>query len=82
MKKSEFRTFVKEVIKEVINEMDDTENMDDPNYGNPTPVSSKTDKAWRGKMRWREKNIEGDPELQAKLAAKKAADARSDPRDK
>jgi len=87
MKRDEFRTFVKEVIKEVMNEMNEEDApatddvpMDDPKYGNPKPVSSKTDKAWRGKMRWREKNIENDPNLQAKLAAKRDAERGIDPR--
>lgn len=77
MKRDEFRTMVKEIIKEVVTEMDNGSAEDD---GNPTPVSGKTDKAWRGKMRWKEKNIDKDADLQAKLAASRAADSRSDPR--
>lgn len=107
MKKQEFKKMVKEIIKEVISEMevpdeqtpgeetpmddmpptemsaDDAVNAlseptggeDDVDFGTPTSAS---DKRWRGKMRWREKNIEQDPVLQAKLAASRAADDRSD----
>ena len=77
MKRDEFKQMVKEIIREVVTEMDNGSVEDD---GNPTPVSGKTDKAWRGKMRWKEKNIDQDPDLKAKLAASRAADSRSDPR--
>jgi hypothetical protein len=71
MKKEEFRKLVKEIIKEVMTESDEPETNDADApvdmTGVPSPTS-KTDKAWRGKMRTLDK-IKAEPDFKKKLGA-------------
>jgi len=71
MKRDQFRSMVKEIIKEVISEMDDPdEPIDDrdtlPDTSNLPPMTAKSDKKWRGKMRTLDK-IHDEPEFKQKL---------------
>jgi hypothetical protein len=69
MKKNEFRIMVKEIIKEVITEMDfpGEDEADKPADMTDIPQpTNKTDKPWRGKMRTLAK-IKDEPGFQSKL---------------
>lgn len=77
MKREQFRTLVKEIIEEVINEIetgdDDADSpVDLTGVRSPT---GKTDKRWRGKMRTLDK-IKAEPDFQDKL--KKVQQKRGD----
>jgi hypothetical protein len=71
MKKEQFRTLVKEIIMEVIEDMHEIDSGGDENdapvdlTGVRSPTS-KTDKRWRGKMRTLDK-IKSEPDFQDKL---------------
>ncbi len=70
MKKEQFRTLVKEIIMEVIEDMNEIDAGEDEN-DKPVDMTgvkptSKTDKRWRGKMRTLDK-IKNEPDFQSKL---------------
>lgn len=68
MKREQFRTLVKEIIEEVINEIEtgDDENDKPVDMTGVKSPTSKTDKRWRGKMRSLDK-IKAEPDFQDKL---------------
>jgi hypothetical protein len=71
MMKEDFKRFVKEIIKEVVSEMNESlpgeEEADQPvdmtGVASPT---GKTDKRWRGKMRSLDK-LKNEPDFKSKL---------------
>jgi len=83
MKKHEFKSLVKEIIKEVMNENESPEDVDLTGVDVP-PVTGKSDKRWRGKARAQEKfkdapGVDGGPSVNDKIAAKRAAEDRAEP---
>lgn len=73
MKKEQFKGLVKEIIKEVIEEMNAvTETEDDADkpvdMTDVPKATGATDKKWRGKMRTLDK-IKAEPDFQDKLKA-------------
>jgi len=84
MKSNQFKTLVKEIIKEVINETDSPEADVDLTGVDVPPVTSKSDKRWRGRMRAYTKfkdepGVDGGPSVNDKIAAKRSAEDRVEP---